>query len=57
VILTGCFAQTSPQRAGLPEVDYVIGVGRLPDILRAVHDQIPPTKDACWSATCARPRR
>jgi len=41
VILTGCFAQTSPQRAGLPEVDYVIGVGRLPDILRAVHDQIP----------------
>ena len=41
VILTGCFAQTSPQRAALPEVDYVIGVGRLPDILRAVHDQIP----------------
>jgi threonylcarbamoyladenosine tRNA methylthiotransferase MtaB len=41
IILTGCFAQTSPQRAALPEVDYVIGVGRLPDILRAVHDQIP----------------
>lgn len=41
VILTGCFAQTSPQRAALPEVDYVIGVGRLPDVLRAVHDQIP----------------
>lgn len=41
VILTGCFAQTSPQRAAIPEVDYVIGVGRLPDILRAVHDQIP----------------
>jgi threonylcarbamoyladenosine tRNA methylthiotransferase MtaB len=41
VILTGCFAQTSPQRAALPEVDYVIGVGRLRDILRAVHDQIP----------------
>jgi threonylcarbamoyladenosine tRNA methylthiotransferase MtaB len=41
VILTGCFAQTSPQRADLPEVDYVIGVGRLPDLLRAVHDQIP----------------
>lgn len=41
VILTGCFAQTSAQRARLPEVDYVIGVGRLPDILRAVHDQIP----------------
>ena len=41
VILTGCFAQTSPQRAALPEVDYVIGVGRLPDVLRAVQDQIP----------------
>jgi len=41
VILTGCFAQTSAQRAALPEVDYVIGVGRLPDILRAVHEQIP----------------
>jgi threonylcarbamoyladenosine tRNA methylthiotransferase MtaB len=41
VILTGCFAQTSPRRAALPEVDYVIGVGRLPDILRAVHEQIP----------------
>ena len=41
VILTGCFAQTSPQRAALPEVDYVIGVSRLPDLLRAVSDQIP----------------
>ena len=41
VILTGCFAQTSPERANLPEVDYVIGVSRLPDILRAVHDRIP----------------
>jgi threonylcarbamoyladenosine tRNA methylthiotransferase MtaB len=41
VILTGCFAQTSPERAALPEVDYVIGVGRLPDLLRAVHDRIP----------------
>jgi threonylcarbamoyladenosine tRNA methylthiotransferase MtaB len=44
VILTGCFAQTSPQRANLPEVDYVIGVGRLPDLLRAVHDQIPASE-------------
>src|SRR5262249_38666141 len=41
VILTGCFAQTNPRRAALPEVDYGVGVGRLPDILRAVHDQIP----------------
>ncbi len=41
VIVTGCFAQTNPRRAALPEVDYVVGVGRLPDVLRAVHDQIP----------------
>ncbi|MGD9763158.1 MAG: tRNA (N(6)-L-threonylcarbamoyladenosine(37)-C(2))-methylthiotransferase MtaB [Candidatus Binatia bacterium] len=41
VILTGCFAQTGPERAALPEVDYVIGIGRLPDVLRAVYDQIP----------------
>lgn len=41
VIVTGCFAQTNPHGAALPEVDYVIGVGRLPDVLRAVHDQIP----------------
>jgi threonylcarbamoyladenosine tRNA methylthiotransferase MtaB len=40
VILTGCFAQTSPQRAALPEVDYVVGVGRLADLLRAVHGRI-----------------
>lgn len=44
VVLTGCFAQTSPVRAALPEVDYVIGVGRLPDLLRAVYDQIPATE-------------
>jgi threonylcarbamoyladenosine tRNA methylthiotransferase MtaB len=44
VILTGCFAQTSPQRAALPEVDYVIGLGRLPDLLRAVYDQIPASE-------------
>ena len=41
VILTGCFAQTAAQRAAIPEIDYVIGVGRLPDVLRAVHDRIP----------------
>src|SRR5262249_56433394 len=41
VILTGCFAQTSPQRAALPEVAYVIRVGRLPALLPAVHEPIP----------------
>jgi threonylcarbamoyladenosine tRNA methylthiotransferase MtaB len=41
VVLTGCFAQTAAHRAALPEIDYVIGVSRLPDVLRAVFDQIP----------------
>jgi threonylcarbamoyladenosine tRNA methylthiotransferase MtaB len=41
VIITGCFAQTNPRGAALAEVDYVVGVGRLPDVLRAVHGQIP----------------
>jgi threonylcarbamoyladenosine tRNA methylthiotransferase MtaB len=41
VVLTGCFAQTGGAHAALPEVDYVIGVNRLPDVLRAVLDQIP----------------
>lgn len=41
VILTGCFAQTSPRCAESVGVDYVVGVGRLPDLLRAVHEQIP----------------
>lgn len=41
VVLTGCFAQTAAERAALPEIDYVIGVSRLPDLLRAVYDEIP----------------
>jgi len=41
VILTGCFAQTRPHDAGaLHEVDYVIGVSRLPDVLRAVRGEV-----------------
>lgn len=40
VVLTGCFAQTSPAKAALPEVDYVIGIGRLADVLRAVRGNI-----------------
>jgi threonylcarbamoyladenosine tRNA methylthiotransferase MtaB len=37
VILTGCYAQTSPGKiAELDYVDYVIGLGRLPDLLLAV---------------------
>jgi threonylcarbamoyladenosine tRNA methylthiotransferase MtaB len=41
VILTGCYAQTNPQQiAELPYVDYVIGLGRLPELLRAVAGEL-----------------
>jgi threonylcarbamoyladenosine tRNA methylthiotransferase MtaB len=36
VIMTGCFAQTSPRRAAIPEVDHVVGLNRLPDLVRLV---------------------
>ena len=37
IIMTGCYAQVAPQSvARLPEIDYVIGINRLDDILRAV---------------------
>jgi threonylcarbamoyladenosine tRNA methylthiotransferase MtaB len=41
VILTGCYAQTSPQEIARNDaVDYVIGLGRLPDLLRAVAGEL-----------------
>ncbi len=41
VILTGCYAQTSPQQISeLDYVDYVIGLGRLPDLLGAVAGEL-----------------
>ncbi len=41
VIVTGCYAQTSATEAAAVEgVDYVVGIGRLPDILRAVRGEI-----------------
>jgi threonylcarbamoyladenosine tRNA methylthiotransferase MtaB len=41
VIMTGCYAQTSPTVvAGLDYVDYVIGLGRLPDLLDAVQGEL-----------------
>jgi threonylcarbamoyladenosine tRNA methylthiotransferase MtaB len=41
VILTGCYAQTNPQQiAELPYVDYVIGLGRLPELLKAVAGEL-----------------
>lgn len=36
VILTGCFAQVAPKQAALPEVDYVVGLNRIDDLLRAI---------------------
>jgi threonylcarbamoyladenosine tRNA methylthiotransferase MtaB len=37
VIMTGCYAQVNPKAvAKVPEVDYVIGLNRLEDLLRAV---------------------
>lgn len=41
IIVTGCFAQTSPAAvSAMPEVDHVIGVGKLPDVLRAVRGEL-----------------
>ena len=41
VIMTGCYAQVNPKAvAKVPEVDYVIGLNRLDDILRAVKNEV-----------------
>jgi len=41
VILTGCYAQTSPEQiTRLGYVDYVIGLNRLPELLRAVAGEL-----------------
>lgn len=40
VVMTGCFAQVNPQAAALPEVDYVVGLNRLPDVVRAVRGEL-----------------
>ncbi len=42
IIMTGCYAQVAPESvARLPEIDYVIGLNRLDDILRAVTAELP----------------
>jgi threonylcarbamoyladenosine tRNA methylthiotransferase MtaB len=41
VVLTGCFAQTSPASAAMPGVDHVVGLNRLPDLVRAVRGEAP----------------
>ncbi|HYC53374.1 MAG TPA: tRNA (N(6)-L-threonylcarbamoyladenosine(37)-C(2))-methylthiotransferase MtaB [Candidatus Binatia bacterium] len=41
VIMTGCYAQVSPASiAELDYVDYVVGLGRLPDLLSAVAGEL-----------------
>ena len=41
VIMTGCYAQVNPKAvAKVPEVDYVIGLNRLDDLLRAVTNEV-----------------
>jgi threonylcarbamoyladenosine tRNA methylthiotransferase MtaB len=40
VILTGCFAQINPEGAAIPEVDHVVGLNRLPDLVRAVRGEL-----------------
>ena len=41
VIVTGCYAQTSPEEAAAVDgVDYVVGIGRLPDILKTVRGEV-----------------
>ena len=41
VIMTGCYAQVNPKAvAKVPEVDYVIGLNRLNDLLRAVTAEV-----------------
>jgi len=40
VIMTGCFAQINPHGAAIPEVDHVVGLNRLPDVLRAVRGDL-----------------
>jgi threonylcarbamoyladenosine tRNA methylthiotransferase MtaB len=42
VIMTGCFAQTNPLGASIPEVDHVVGLNRLPEVVRAVHGTLDP---------------
>jgi len=43
VIMTGCYAQVSPATiAGFDYVDYVVGLERLGDLLRAVEGELEP---------------
>ncbi len=44
VVMTGCYAQTRPDElAASAEVDYVVGLGRLPELLDAVRGRLATT--------------
>lgn len=45
VVMTGCFAQIDPVRAGIPEVDFVVGLNRLADVLRAVRGELDTARE------------
>ncbi|MFI5366647.1 MAG: tRNA (N(6)-L-threonylcarbamoyladenosine(37)-C(2))-methylthiotransferase MtaB [Candidatus Binatia bacterium] len=45
VIMTGCFAQINPHGAAIPEVDHVVGLNRLPDVVRAVRGELSATAE------------
>lgn len=40
VVVTGCFAQTNPNGAALPEVDAVVGLNRMDDLIAAVKGEL-----------------
>jgi len=45
VVMTGCYAQVSSQQISrMPEVDYVVGLGRLADLLRVVKGEVEEQK-------------
>ena len=57
VVMTGCMAQTSAQAAAdLPEVDYVVGIGRLADLLRAVRGEIGGQEGRIFSSNVRKAR-
>jgi len=45
VVMTGCFAQIDPAGAAIPEVDFVVGLNRLPDVLRAVRGELDSVRE------------
>jgi len=51
VVMTGCMAQTSAHAAAaLPEVDYVVGIGRLQDLLRAVRGEMAESEGRIFTS-------